>query len=115
MPSLPGCHIHVLARSTINTFLFFLLLFVPFESLYNLRVTTNSQAYHEMARKFHPDKNKDPGATDKMKEVSFAYEVLSDPEKRRVYDEYGIEGIKEGIGSGRMSYSVLSVLLFCIM
>lgn len=37
-----------------------------------------------------------------MKEISFAYEILRDPEKRQVYDQYGIDGIKEGIHEGRM-------------
>lgn len=47
-----------------------------------------------MAKEFHPDKN--PEAGDKFKEISFAYEVLSDPEKRKIYDRYGIKGLQEG-------------------
>ena len=43
-----------------------------------------------MAKEFHPDKNPDAG--DKFKEISFAYEVLSNPEKREVYDRYGMQG-----------------------
>lgn len=49
-----------------------------------------------MAKEFHPDKN--PEAGDKFKEISFAYEVLSDKEKRALYDRHGIKGLQEGGG-----------------
>ena len=47
-----------------------------------------------MVLKFHPDKNKTPGAEEKFKEIAEAYEVLSDPKKRQVFDQYGEEGLK---------------------
>uniref|UniRef100_A0A8B9E8T4 DnaJ homolog subfamily B member 9 n=1 Tax=Anser cygnoides TaxID=8845 RepID=A0A8B9E8T4_ANSCY len=50
------------------------------------------KAYRKMALKYHPDKNKDPNAEEKFKEIAEAYDVLSDPKKRAVYDQYGEEG-----------------------
>ena len=47
------------------------------------------KAYRRLARKYHPDINKDPGAEDKFKEINAAYEILSDEKKRAQYDQYG--------------------------
>ena len=49
--------------------------------------------YRKMALKFHPDRNKSPEAAEHFKEVSEAYAVLSEPEKRKLYDQYGHQGI----------------------
>ncbi len=51
------------------------------------------QTYRKLALKYHPDRNKSPEAEEKFKEISEAYAVLSDDEKRRIYDMYGHEGI----------------------
>jgi len=57
------------------------------------------RAYRQLARKYHPDVNKEPGAEEKFKEISNAYEVLSDEQKRGIYDRYGEDGLK-GMGAG---------------
>ena len=44
------------------------------------------KAYHKLALKFHPDKNKSPSAEDKFKQISSAYELLSNDKERRSYD-----------------------------
>ncbi len=48
------------------------------------------KAYRKLAKQYHPDINKDPGAEDKYKEINEAYEVLKDPEKRQKYDTLGM-------------------------
>lgn len=50
------------------------------------------KAYRKQALRFHPDKNKSPGAEDKFKEIAEAYDVLSDAKKKDVYDRFGEEG-----------------------
>ncbi|KAM5342344.1 hypothetical protein ACJ41O_013310 [Fusarium nematophilum] len=55
------------------------------------------KGYKKAALKWHPDKNKDsPDAAEKFKECSQAYEILSDPEKRKIYDQYGLEFLLRG-------------------
>ncbi|XP_051143119.1 dnaJ protein homolog ANJ1-like [Andrographis paniculata] len=55
------------------------------------------KAYKKAAIKNHPDKGGDP---EKFKELAHAYEVLSDPGKREIYDQYGEDALKEGMGGG---------------
>lgn len=58
------------------------------------------KAYRKKAMKFHPDVNKDPGAEDVFKELSEAYEVLSDDQKKAAYDRYGHAAFDQNGGGG---------------
>lgn len=53
------------------------------------------KAYRQKSLEFHPDKNKAEGAAEKFAEINRAYEVLSDQEKRDIYDRHGEEGLKQ--------------------
>lgn len=75
------------------------------------RNATNDEikkAYRKLALKWHPDKNPDDldTANKKFKDISEAYEVLSDDNKRKMYDRYGKDGVsnnRSGVGSSRQS------------
>ncbi|XP_004486656.1 uncharacterized protein [Cicer arietinum] len=69
-------------------------------------------AYRRLARQYHPDVNKEPGATEKFKEISAAYEVLSDDKKRALYDQYGEAGVKSAVGGGSSAYTTNPFDLF---
>ena len=63
------------------------------------------KAYRKLAIKYHPDKNQgNEEATEKFKEISEAYEILSDSEKRNVYDQFGKEGLSNnGMGGANVN------------
>ncbi|KAF2679310.1 DnaJ-domain-containing protein [Lentithecium fluviatile CBS 122367] len=71
-------------------------------------------AYKKGALKHHPDKNAhNPEAADKFKDLSHAYEVLSDPDKRQIYNQYGEEGLEQGgMGGGGMAAEDLFAQFF---
>ena len=65
------------------------------------------KAYRQKSLEFHPDKNKEEGAAEKFAEIARAYEVLTDEEKKEIYDRRGEEGLKQheqrGGGGGGFS------------
>lgn len=65
------------------------------------------KAYRTLAKKYHPDVSTEPKdvAEAKFKEISEAYEILSDPEKRKLYDQYGHEGVKNTFGQDGFDWS----------
>ena len=71
------------------------------------------KVYRQLARKYHPDLHPDdPTAEEKFKEITEAYEVLSNPEKRQVYDQYGHDGLENGgMGAGAGGFSDVSEIL----
>jgi len=78
---------------------------VDYYSILNLtRSATDADIkkhYRKLSLKYHPEKNPDDQvATDKFMQVAEAYDVLSDPRKRAVYDQFGEEGLKNGVPSG---------------
>ncbi|KAJ2289433.1 Type I HSP40 co-chaperone, partial [Coemansia sp. RSA 2706] len=71
------------------------------------------KAYRKLALKYHPDKNKgNEEANEKFKEISHAYEILSDSEKRQMYDQFGEEGLNGGGMGGGMDAQDLFSQLF---
>jgi molecular chaperone DnaJ len=72
--------------------------------------TEIKKAYYKLAKQYHPDVNKAPDAADKFKEVSAAYDILSDADKRARFDRYGHAGVdpQAAGGFGNMGFSDLS-------
>ena len=64
------------------------------------------KAYHKLALKKHPDRG---GSKDEFAEIQNAYEVLSNKEKREIYDKYGEDGLKEGGGGGGDPFDLFSM------
>ncbi|KAK1859856.1 hypothetical protein I4F81_002449 [Pyropia yezoensis] len=63
------------------------------------------KSFRKLARKYHPDVNKEASAKSKFQELSTAYEVLSNPEVRQRYDQFGEAGVKSGGGGGGPGFS----------
>jgi molecular chaperone DnaJ len=59
---------------------------------------TLKRSYRRLARQYHPDVNKDPAAEERFKEIGRAYEILSDPQTRARYDQFGEAGVSGGGG-----------------
>ena len=58
------------------------------------------KSYRKLALEYHPDRNKSKEAHEKFKEINKAYEVLSDPQKKQTYDQYGHAAFEQGAGQG---------------
>lgn len=72
----------------------------------NADAETVKKAYRKLAKKYHPDINKsDPKADEKFKEATEAYEVLSDVEKRKLYDRYGMAAFDESMNADGYQYT----------
>ena len=64
------------------------------------------RAFRKLAKQYHPDVNKEPGAEEKFKEIGEAYSVLSDPQKKAQYDQFGHAAFENGgAGSGFGGFS----------
>ncbi len=61
------------------------------------------KAFRKLAMKWHPDKNVETreASSKRFQEIGEAYDVLSDLEKRAIYDQYGIEGLRDGVPTAR--------------
>lgn len=76
-----------------------------------LQVTKNAsdaeikKAYRQLARQYHPDVNKEPGAEEKFKEIQKAYDILSDSSKKARYDQFGVTDDTPGGGAGFSGFS----------
>ena len=87
-----------------------------YETLGVSRTATDEElkkAYRHLARQYHPDLHPDdPTCEEKFKEITEAYEVLSNSEKRNIYDQYGHDGLENnGMGAGAGGYSDVSEIL----
>lgn len=70
------------------------------------------KAYKRMALKYHPDKNDHPQAAEHFQDVAAAFEILSDKEKRQIYDNCGEEGLKYGNEQGNCGQTTSDMVPF---
>ena len=61
------------------------------------------RSFRKLAKQYHPDVNKEPGAEEKFKEIGEAYAILSDPQKRQQYDQFGHAAFSNGAGGAGYS------------
>lgn len=75
----------------------------PYQILGVSKTATDKEiksAYRKLALQWHPDRNKSAQASEKFKEINEAYEILSDPKKKEMYDQYGHAAFSQGGGAG---------------
>lgn len=63
-------------------------------------------SYKKLARKYHPDKNKDPDAEEMFKKISHANTILSDSKKREIYDQFGMDGLQDRMTEGMNPFDI---------
>ncbi len=72
------------------------------------------RAFRKLAKQYHPDVNKEPGAEEKFKEIGEAYAILSDPDKRRQYDQFGHAAFDGAAGGGFSGFNAEDIDLSSI-
>jgi len=70
----------------------------------NSSIDDIKKAYRKLALKYHPDKNGGEDSAEKFKEINEAYQILSDPAKRKQYDSFGAAGVGQGAGFGGQGF-----------
>lgn len=74
------------------------------------------RAYRKLAKKYHPDMNPgDKQAEQKFKEITEAYNILSDDEKKKLYDQYGFAAFEEGAGAGGAMAAVRASMVRAVL
>ena len=68
------------------------------------------KAFRRLAREHHPDVNQDPGAEDRFKEIAEAYEVLSDPQRQQMYDQFGDVALRDGFAENGVNATTFNVV-----
>ncbi len=69
------------------------------------------RAFRKLAKQYHPDVNKEPGAEEKFKEIGEAYAILSDPAKRKQYDQFGHAAFQNGQAGGYQDFNFSDINL----
>ena len=72
------------------------------------------KAYRKLSKQYHPDINKEPDAADKFKEIAEAYDVLSDDQKKAIYDQFGHTDPNQGFGGVKILAASVALKTFLV-